>query len=117
MSTDAKQRRRQPVASAKRRADDLRAFTYAIGGALALSPIMWQHYLVLLAVPLAISRPRFSMFWLLPIILWVSPRAGNGDGLETLLPAVVVATLLAAIVAASERGTERRSRAIGVPAT
>ena len=86
---------------AGRRAEDLRAFTFAIAGALALSPIVWQHYLVLLAVPLAISRPRFSMLWLLPIILWVSPRAGNGDGVETLLPAAVASVLLVSIVARS----------------
>ena len=86
------------------------AFTYAIGGALVLFPVVWLHYLVVLAVPLAISRPRFSMLWLLPIILWVSPRAGNGDGVETLLPAVVASILVASVVA--ERGAERDSRAI-----
>ena len=86
---------------AGRRAEDLRAFTFAIAAALALSPIVWQHYLVLLAVPLAISRPRFSILWLLPIILWVSPRAGNGDGVETLLPAAVACVLLVGIIARS----------------
>ena len=66
----------------------------AIGAALALSPIVWLHYLVLLAVPLGIARPRFSPLWLLPIVLWVCPRSGNGDGLETFLPAAVTAIVL-----------------------
>jgi hypothetical protein len=81
-----------------RRGDDRRAFTCAIAAALSLTPVVWQHYLVILAVPLALSHPRFSAVWLLPIALWMSPRAGNGDGFETLAPAVVVAILLVVLV-------------------
>ena len=43
-----------------RRADDERAFTCAVAATLALSPIVWLHYLVVLLVPVAIARPRFS---------------------------------------------------------
>jgi alpha-1,2-mannosyltransferase len=50
--------------------DDARSFTCAIGAALAMTPILWQHYLVLLIVPLAIGRPRFSALWLLPALLF-----------------------------------------------
>jgi hypothetical protein len=78
-----------------RRGDDARAFTCAIAAALSFTPVVWMHYLVLLAVPLAIARPRFSALWLLPIVLWVSPRSGNGDGFEVFAPALVAAILLA----------------------
>lgn len=78
-----------------RRNDDFGAYTVSIAAALALSPVVWQHYLVLLAVPLAIARPRFSAAWLLPILLWVSPRAENGDVVQVLLPALVGALLVA----------------------
>jgi alpha-1,2-mannosyltransferase len=81
-----------------RKEDEERAFFVAIAAALAFSPIVWQHYLVLLAVPLAIARPRFSPLWLLPIVLWVCPRFGNGDGLETFLPAAVAVTVLGSLV-------------------
>lgn len=71
--------------------DDARAFTAAVVAALAVSPVVWVHYLVLLAVPLALVRPRFSALWLLPIVLWLVPRAGNGDGFEPFLVGGVVA--------------------------
>ena len=44
-----------------------------LGATLALSPIVWLHYLVVLLVPMAIARPRFTPLWLLPILLWTSP--------------------------------------------
>jgi hypothetical protein len=81
-----------------RRGDEQRAFICAIGAALALTPVVWQHYLVLLAVALGLARPRFSAIWLLPILLWISPRAGNGDGLEPYVPGVVAAILLTVLV-------------------
>lgn len=82
-----------------RHGDELRAFTCAIAAALALTPVVWQHYLVLFAVPLALARPRFSAIWLLPIVLWMSPRVGNGDGLEPFLPAFVALVILVVLLA------------------
>jgi hypothetical protein len=82
-----------------RRADDLRSFTCAVAATLALSPIVWLHYLVVLLVPLAIARPRFSLIWLLPILLWVSPKPGYAEGFQAFLPAVAVVILLCVILA------------------
>jgi alpha-1,2-mannosyltransferase len=90
-----------------RTGDDVRSFAAAIGATLAFTPVLWLHFFVLLAVPLAIARPRFSAIWLLPIVLWVCPRADNGDGLQTLLPAVVSSVILAAVLM---RVDESRSR-------
>lgn len=81
-----------------RRGDDLRSFTCAITATLALSPIVWLHYLVVLLVPLAIARPRFSIVWLLPILLWTSPRPGYAEGVFTFLPAVAAAILVALLL-------------------
>jgi hypothetical protein len=87
-----------------RRGDDLGAFTCAIAAAMAFTPVVWQHYLVLLAVPLAVARPRFSAIWLLPIVLWVVPRAGNGDLFQPFLPAVVAGVIV--VVLLSRRSVE-----------
>jgi hypothetical protein len=85
-----------------RQGDDISAFACAVGAALALSPVVWLHYLALLAVPLGVARPRFSAIWLLPIVLWVCPRGGNGDGLQPVVPALVTTVVLLAIVLRSE---------------
>jgi len=80
-----------------RRGDEVRSFTCAVAATLALSPIVWLHYLVVLLVPLAIARPRFSLIWLLPVLLWTSPRPGYAEGFQTFLPALA-ATILVAVV-------------------
>jgi alpha-1,2-mannosyltransferase len=89
-----------------RRGDDVRSFAAAIGATLAFSPVLWVHFFVLLAVPLAIARPRFSAVWLLPIALWACPRGGNGDELQVLVPGVVTFLILAVVLARPE---ERRA--------
>jgi alpha-1,2-mannosyltransferase len=82
-----------------RRSDDARSFTCAIVATLVLSPIVWLHYLVVLLVPMAILRPRFSALWLLPIVLGASPRPGYAEGVQTFLPALVAAILVGLLVA------------------
>jgi hypothetical protein len=77
-----------------RRQHEVRAFTLAVAASLALSPVVWLHYLTLLIAPLGLARPRFSPLWLLPIVLWVSPRDENGDGLHPFVPMVVVVALM-----------------------
>jgi hypothetical protein len=41
--------------------------TLALAAALAASPIVWVHYFLLLLVPVALSRPRLSPVWYLPL--------------------------------------------------
>jgi hypothetical protein len=82
-----------------RRDDDQRSFTCAIAATLVLSPIMWLHYLVVLLVPTAIARPRFSLIWLLPVLLWVSPRPGYAEGIQTFLPGIAAAILVGVLLA------------------
>ena len=73
---------------------------------------MWLHYLVVLLVPIAIARPRFSVLWLLPVLLWASPRPGYAEGFQTFLPAIaiviVVTVLLARPAQRSQRDRGRR---------
>jgi hypothetical protein len=87
-----------------RQADDLRAFTCAILAAMALTPIVWAHYLLLLLAPLALVRPRFSAIWLVPVLLWASPAEGNGDGVQPFLPALATICLAVVILERPRRG-------------
>ena len=86
-----------------RRGDDFQAFTLALAAALAFSPIIWLHYFVLLVVPLAIARPRFSAIWLMPLVLFLTPLNGNGESIQPLLPAIVAAAILAVAYLSPER--------------
>jgi len=81
-----------------RRGDDRGAFCLALAAAVAMTPILWLHYLLLLIVPLAIARPRFTPLWLLPIVLWVGLEPMHPEGLMTLLPMLVVAVMVARVV-------------------
>ena len=82
-----------------RSGQEIGSFTLAVAACLALSPVVWLHYLTLLIAPLGLARPRFSALWLLPIVLWVSPRDENGDGLHPFVPMVVVVALIGLLVA------------------
>lgn len=53
---------------ARRPAGDRRAFALAIIAALAGTPIVWEHYMVLLFVPVALVAPRYSRLWLVPVL-------------------------------------------------
>jgi hypothetical protein len=86
-----------------RRDDDARSFACAVAATLVLSPIVWLHYLVVLLVPLAILRPRFSLLWLLPVLLWISPKPGYAEGFQTLMPLVAAAILVVIVLARPER--------------
>ena len=57
----------------RRRRDEV-TFAAAVVAALIATPILWNHYLVLLLVPIALARPRLSPLWLLPLVLWVTPH-------------------------------------------
>jgi alpha-1,2-mannosyltransferase len=102
---------------ARRRDGDRLSLTLAIAAALLLSPIVWLHYFVLLLVPLALSRPRFSPAWvLLPLPFWFSSTNGQSHGHGALI-AVALATAAAILVASSReswripRFTPRRPEA------
>jgi len=57
-----------------RRHGDGVTFGAAVIVALLATPILWNHYLVLLIAPIALARPRLAPLWLLPLVLWVTPH-------------------------------------------
>ena len=84
-----------------RRATDGRSLTLAITAALALTPVVWNHYLLLLLVPVAIARPRLSGIWFVPLALtalyffdWYRPSP------EGELPPLIAVTAVAALTIA-----------------
>jgi Glycosyltransferase family 87 len=50
---------------------DRLSLTLVLGAALALTPILWLHYLALLLIPVALARPRLSALWFLPLVMWL----------------------------------------------
>jgi hypothetical protein len=81
-----------------RRGDDREAFCLALAAAVAMTPILWLHYLLLLMVPLAITRPRFTPLWLLPLVLWMDPEPMHPEGPLASLPMLVVGLIVALVV-------------------
>ena len=88
-----------------RRGDDAGSLALALAAAFAVSPVVWQHYLIVLVVPLAAARPRMSVLWVIPIGLWLAPTNGNGAWWQTLLVGAVAATLVAASIRPGETGS------------
>ena len=52
---------------------DRRALAVAVIASLVVTPLVWQHYLLLLYVPIALYRPRLSGLWFVPLVLWLTP--------------------------------------------
>jgi hypothetical protein len=95
------------------RGDEPRSLLAAVAAALAGTPVLWLHYLVLLAVPLALFRPRFSALWLLPIALWICPRADVTDNVTLFVPAVVVVMFVFALLRRPASGDSARAERLG----
>jgi alpha-1,2-mannosyltransferase len=82
---------------AARSGDESLAFRLTIVAALALSPIVWDHYLLLLYVPLALFRPRFSIIWF--GCAWIGI-----DGFVLTRPIMAVLTSLLWVIIAIQTG-------------
>ena len=68
--------------------------------ALAFSPIVWQHSIVLLLAPLAVLRPRFGVVWTLPLLLWFAP---DTSGVVPVSQLVLFALVVGAVCVAALR--------------
>lgn len=85
------------------------AFAMAIIAALLLTPILWLHYLLLLAA--ALPR-RFSVIWVAPVLLWLTPQQGAyGDAWHVALVAGVIG-----IAGVSARREARSATGVIAPA-
>ena len=97
---------------------DRRAFSLAVLAALTATPIVWEHYMVLLFVPIALLSPRLSRLWLIPILPGIitalsyvvipgSAHVGafSADTLRTTLPwlAAELTTAVAVCTTAKQR--------------
>src|SRR3954454_11023480 len=94
-----------------RRSDHRRADRVVLGccvvAALVMSPIVWWHYFVLLLVPIALARPRFSGLWLLPFATALLPLVGHpvaSPPNEAAYPLAVAGVLTALVLAVTTRG-------------
>jgi hypothetical protein len=91
---------------------DRRAFAMAIAAALLLSPVVWLHYFCLLAVPIAIARPRMSMLWLIPVALPL-PISDSGSTFVTVWALGVAATVFVIVLRPTVRA--RRPSVAALP--
>jgi len=91
------------VAVARREDGDRRAFSVAVVASIVLTPIVWQHYFVLLVVPLALARPRLSWAWALMWVFWIIPTPGNNGHLWRIVLAVTVVGMVLAVSALRTR--------------
>lgn len=79
---------------ARREEEDERVgFSLALVAAIALTPIVWIHYLALLLVPLAFARPRVSWAWGLLWVFWILPGQESDGALWRLGLAIAVVAL------------------------
>jgi hypothetical protein len=84
---------------------DRRAFTVAIAGSLAATPVLWLHYFGLLFLPIAIYRPRLSPLWLAPLGFWLTPFAhSDGSTLKTAFALGLSAVVLGAVIRSRQAG-------------
>ncbi|TML97651.1 MAG: DUF2029 domain-containing protein [Actinobacteria bacterium] len=76
---------------ARGRDGERRSFVAAVVAGIALSPIVWIHYFVILFAPIALYRRRLSIAWVLPLAFWLVPGPeSNGS------PALILAVLAVA---------------------
>jgi hypothetical protein len=79
---------------------DIATLTLVLAAALAASPIVWVHYFLLLLVPLALTRPRLSPLWFVPLAYYPLGESAwpAGDTAKLGLALVVTLVLLLAVV-------------------
>lgn len=84
--------------------DDLRALTLTVALALISSPLLWNHYLVLLLVPLALVRPRMHWVWLVPLVMWVAPLGTAEHTWQLVICWTAALTMFHVLLARTEPG-------------
>jgi hypothetical protein len=91
------------VAVARARDGDRRSFLLALGAGLVASPILWMHYLVLLAVPVALYRPRFGAAWFVPLAYWYLPGQENHGAARNIVLMVALTAITLGLAMRRER--------------
>ena len=102
------------VILARGRDGDRRAFVAAVAAGLALSPIVWLHYLVLLFALIALYRRRLSLAWVLPLAFWIMPGS-ESHGRPGLILAALVLSAGAVALAMRQPDVSTRTAALSSP--
>jgi len=76
-----------------RRSQEAESLALFLSAALIVSPIVWEHYLALLLVPVALARPRLSGLWWVPLPLWLVPQVDASLPQKALFFAVALVTV------------------------
>jgi hypothetical protein len=76
---------------------DRQALAACIAVSVLASPVIEAHYLALLLVPAALTRPRLSALWALPIALWVTPADWPADWQRVVFLGIGTAVLAVAM--------------------
>jgi Glycosyltransferase family 87 len=93
---------------------DRRSLILTLAAALVLTPILWLHYLVLLLLPIGLTRPRLAPLWLVPLAFavfeWLDWYRGwpRGDGKALASVALLVALTFVVSLRKRPRGPEPR---------
>jgi hypothetical protein len=89
---------------------DVATLTLALAAGLAASPIVWVHYFLLLLVPVALTRPRLSPLWAVPLAYYPLGETAwpAGDARKLALALATTLLLLAVPLAEYARGRPRR---------
>jgi Glycosyltransferase family 87 len=102
------------VMVARGRDGDRRAFVAAVAVGLALSPIVWLHYLVLLFAPIALYRRSLGVAWILPLAFWVIPGP-ESHGSPILIVAALALSVSAVALAMRRADVSAPSAALSSP--
>jgi hypothetical protein len=96
---------------------DIVTMTLALAAALAASPIVWVHYFLLLLVPLALSRPRLSPLWFVPLVYYPLGEsewpAGDARTLALAFTATIVLLGAGLLQGVDGAGWRERARRFG----
>jgi hypothetical protein len=68
--------------------------TLCLAAAFAASPIVWVHYFLLLLVPLALTQPRLSLLWFVPLAYYPLGESAWPAGDARKLGVALAATLV-----------------------
>jgi hypothetical protein len=74
--------------------NELFAFAVVLVAGIVASPVLHEHYWVVLFVPLAAARPTAGWRWLLPLGFWISPVEDHMHSWQIVSVLVLVGLLL-----------------------
>lgn len=91
---------------------DRRSLAVAVFVSLVATPLLWLHYLLLLYLPIGLYRPRLSVLWFLPLVLWATPSTHSHGVVWQIL---LVLGVGAAVAARTALEGARVGRAAAIP--